>query len=132
MDKNEKRQKIEWTVKDFLRGGDREVTLRFDPNDVITLWCHCEYDSALCAKEGNRVMLLRKVEVKNKDGSWSLYPSVTWLDGVENEEQLMTRAIIKKTGEKGATIMGSTDGVLDGELMVGAKAAGIYTESIDG
>jgi len=44
----------------------------------------------------------------------------------------MTRAIIKKTGEKGATIMGSTDGVLDGELMVGAKAAGIYTESIDG
>lgn len=123
---------ITWTVKDFLRGSSREVTLRFDPEDVVTLPCHCEYDPALCAKEGNQVMLLKKVEVQNEDGSWAPCPSVTWLDGIENEEQLMTRAIIRKSGEKGASIMGSFDGVPDGELMVAAKEAGVYTETIDG
>ena len=123
--------KTEWKVKDLLRGGRQEVMLRFDPEDVVKLPCHCDYDPALRGREKNQVLLLRKVEVQNGDGSWGIYPSVTWLDGVENGEQLQTRAIIKKTGE-GFTIMDSTDGVPDGELMCAAEEVGIYTETIDG
>jgi len=120
----------EWRIKNFLRGDSKEVLLRFDSEDVVRLPCHCDYDPALRGKNKNQVLLIRKIEVKNKDGSWDSYPSVTWLDGVENEEQLMTRAIIKKTGETGASIMGSTDGVPDGELMCAASEAGIKTETI--
>lgn len=120
------------TVRDFLRGGREEVTIRFNPEDLVKLPCHCEYDPALCKKDGNEVMLVRKIEVQNEDGSWSPYPSVTWLDGVGYEEQLVTMALIKKTNEEGHDIMGSTDGVPDAKLMIAADEAGIYTETIDG
>jgi len=120
-------------TKDFLRGkSGKEITLRYDPNNVIELPCHCEYDPALSKPKGNRVIILKKVEVKNEDGSWSPYPSVTWLDGVENEEQLMTKALVKKTGEEAISVMGSSDGVPDGTLMSAADEAGVYTETIDG
>jgi hypothetical protein len=118
-------------VRDLMRGGKGEVTLRFDGDDLAKLPCHCEYDQQLCGADGNSVMLVRKVEVKNPDGSWSPYPSVSWLDGVDGEEQLQTMALLKITGEeKGFRIMGSTNGVPDGELMCAALDAGIYTETI--
>jgi len=117
-------------VKDLLRGGSEEITIRFDGDDLVKLPCHCQYDPALCGEDGNEVLLVRKVEIKNPDGSWSSYPSATWLDGVEHEEQLMSKVLIKKTNEEGFDIMSSTDGVPDGKLLVAAKEAGIYTETI--
>ncbi len=120
----------ELTVRDFMRGGREEVTIRFDDDDLVTLPCHCEYDPALCGKDGNKVTVVRKIEVKNKDGSWSPYPSVSWLDEAEGEEQLVTRAFVKKTSEKGFDIMSSSDGVPDGELMCAASGAGIHTQTL--
>jgi len=119
-------------VRDILRGGSEEITIRFDDDDVVKLPCHCEYDPALCRKDGNEVMLVRKVEIKNPDGSWSPYPSATWLDGVEGEEQLVSKVLIKKTEEEGFDIMFSAQGVPDGKLLLAAKEAGVYTETIDG
>jgi len=118
---------VEWRVRDLLRGGLTPVTLRFDPNDTVLLSCHYNYDPELT----KQVHLLRNIEIKNEDGTWSLYPSVAWIDGVQGDE-LVTRAIVKKTGEEGPTIMSSTDGVPDGELMIVAKEAGIHTETING
>ena len=119
-------------VRDLLRGGREEVTIRFDSDNLVKLPCHCQYDSALAGKDGNEVMVVRKIEVQNKDGSWSLYPSVTWLDGAEYEEQLLTKVLVKKTEEEGFDIMSSSQGVPDGKLMCEAQGAGIYTENIDG
>ncbi|MBZ9577869.1 hypothetical protein KJA13_02425 [Patescibacteria group bacterium] len=119
-----------------MRGRAGKITIRFDPQDLVELQCHCDYDPKLCGKEDedNKVMLVRKIEVQNPDGSWSPYPSVTWLDGVEGEddEQLVTRAFIKKTDEEGFDIMSSWQGVPDGTLMCAAKGAGIHTETIYG
>ncbi len=122
----------ERTVRDILRGSNKEVTIRFDGEDLVRLPCHCRYDPDLCGENGNEVMLVRKIEVKNKDGFWSLYPSIAWLDGVGSEEQLVTRALVKKTNEEGFSTMGSSEGVPDGELMCAAEEAGVYTETIDG
>ncbi len=119
-------------VRDILRGGSEEITIRFDDDDLVKLPCFCEYDPALCKKDGNEVMLVRKVEIKNPDGSWGLYPSATWLDGVQGEEQLVSRVLIKKTNEEGFDIMSSSQGVPDGKLLVAAGEAGVYTETIDG
>jgi len=119
-------------TKDYLRGTYKEITLRFDEENLIELSCHCNYDPALPKKDGNRVMLLRKVEIQNEDGSWNLYPSVTWLDGVENEKQLETKALVKRTDEEGIDVMRSRNEVPDGKLMVAAEEAGVYTETIDG
>lgn len=119
-------------VRDILRGGSEEITIRFDGDDLVKLPCNCKYDPALCGKNGNEVMLVRKVEIKNPDGSWSPYPSATWLDGVEGEEQLVSKVLIKKTKEEGFDIMSSAQGVPDGELLLAAKEAGVYTETIDG
>lgn len=117
-------------IRDILRGGGKEITIRFDGDDLVRLPCHCDYDPALCGKDGNEVILVRKVEIKNPDGSWSPYPSATWLDGVEGEEQLVSRVLIKKTNEEGFDIMSSSQGVPDGELLVAAREAGVYTETI--
>lgn len=122
----------ERTAGDILRGGRGEITIRFDGDDLVKLPCHCKYDPVLCGKDGNEVMVVRKVEIKNEDGSWSPYPSATWLDGVQGEEQLVSRVLIKKTNEEGFDIMSSSQGVPDGKLLVAAKEAGIYTETIDG
>lgn len=62
------------------------------------------------------------------DDSWSLYPSATWLDGVEDDEQLITRAFIKKTGFDGFYIVSSLQGVPDGKLIAAAEKVGIYTK----
>jgi len=113
--------------RDFLRGKDGEITIRFDEDDLVKLPCHCNYDPALCSENGNSVMLVKKVEVKNKDGSWSPYPSVSWLD--DDAEFWFTVAIIKKTNEKGFDIMGSSEGVPDSDLYFAAEKAGIYIES---
>ena len=122
----------ERNVRDILRGRRGEITIRFDDGDLVKLPCHCEYDPALCGKDGNEVLLVRNVEIKNPDGSGSPYPSATWLDGVEYEEQLESRVFIKKTNEEGFDIMASSQGVPDGELLEAAEEAGIYTETIDG
>ena len=118
----------EVTVQDHMRGSREEVTIRFDKEDVVELSCQCEYDPAL----KGTVRLVRNIEVRNPDGSWSPYPSYTWLDGVQGEEQLVSRAVVMKTGEDVPTIMVSTQGVPDGKLGVAAKEAGVYTETIDG
>jgi hypothetical protein len=120
------------TVRDLMRGSKEEVTIRFETEDLVRLPCHCQYDPALSKKDGNEVMVVKKVEVQNPDGSWSPYPSVTWLDGVESEEQLVTKVLVKKTNEEGFHIMVSSQGVPDGKLMCAAVEAGLYTETIDG
>ena len=57
-------------TKDFLRGYPRrDITIRFDPDNVELLPCHCKYDPNLSTKEGKKVMLLKEVEIQNKDGS---------------------------------------------------------------
>jgi len=119
-------------VNDILRGGGKKITIRFDGDDLVKLPCNCKYDPALCEKDGNKVLLVKKIEIKNPDGSWSPYPSATWLDGVEDEEQLVSRVLIKKTNEEGFDVMSSAQGVPDGELLLAAEKAGIYTETIDG
>lgn len=121
----------EVVIEDLLRGSIREITVRYDSEDVVTLPCHCEYDPTLSTKEGNKVMLLRKIEVKDEEGVWGPYPSVTWLDGIENEEQLVTKAIIKMTEDGEIYTMMSSQGVPDGKLMVAAEKAGIYIETLN-
>ncbi len=115
----------EFKVKDTLRGRNKEVVIRFDGNDLVKLPCHCKYDSAL----QNEVLLVRKVELKESNGEWVLYPSATWLDGVEYDGQLVSRAIVKKTNEEGFDIMSSPEGVPDGKLLIAAEEIGVYTES---
>ena len=105
------------------------VTIRFDGDDLIKLPCHCQYDPALCGESGKEVMLVRKVEIKNQDDSWSPYPSAAWLDGF-SPEGIISMAFIKKTNQEGFDIMSSSDGVPDAELLVAAKEAGVYTETI--
>lgn len=122
----------EYQVTDILRGGQGQITIRFDGDDLVELPCHCKYDPALCGEKGNKVLLVRKIEIKNPDGSWSPYPSATWLDEVECEEQLVSRCLIKKTNEEGFDVMSSGQGVPDGTLLEEAKKAGVYTETIDG
>jgi hypothetical protein len=78
------------------------------------------------------VKVVRKIEIKNEDGTWSPYPSATWLDGVSGEDQLVSVVIVKKTNEEGFDIMSSSQGVPDGKLLVAAKEAGVYTETLDG
>jgi len=119
-------------IADFLRGTGEDITVRFDHNNVIRLSCHCDYDPALKGDRSNQVDLLRKVELQKPDGSWETYPSATWLDGVGGHEQLVTKALVRISGEKAISVMQSTQGVPDGTLMVAAEKAGVYTETIDG
>ena len=119
-------------VKNVLRGSREEVIIRFDENNLIGLPCHCRYDPALCTKKGNRVMVVRRVEIKNPDNSWSPYPSMTWLDGIECGGQLVTRVLIKKAKEKRFEVMSSLQGVPDGKLFRAVKEVGIYTETLNG
>jgi len=117
---------------DHMRGIKGSITIRFDGDDLVRLSCYCEYDPALCSEKGNEVMLVRKIEIRQPDGSWELYPSATWLNGVQSEDQLQSKAFLKKTDGEGFDVMASTDGVPDGELLVAAEKAGVYTETIDG
>lgn len=121
-----------WKVKNFLRGRSEEIIIRFNIDDFVKLPCHCNYDPALCSEDISEVMLLSKIEIRDSDGSWSPYPSATWIDGVEDDEQLVSRALIKKTGKNGFYVMTSSQGVPDGKLLLAAKEAGIYTETIYG
>lgn len=117
-------------MRDILRGTDRMIVIRFEDADLAELPCAVRYDPALCAKEGNRVLVVKKIEVLNDGDVWSPYPTVAWLDGVEYEGQLVTRVLVKKTGEEGFDLMASPDGVPDGILMESAKTAGISTQFI--
>ncbi len=118
----------ELKIKNLMRGrGEEEIIIRFDPDDLINLSCHCEYDPALCKKNNNEVSLIKKIEIKKDDGSWDPYPSVTWLDGVETDSQLATRAFVC-VAEGRFDIICSADGDPDGELIFAAKKAGVYTE----
>lgn len=122
----------EHTIKDFMRGGMKEITIRFNPDDIVKLECYCDYDPALKREKNNTVMVVRNVEVRDEGGAWVPYPSVTWLDGVENEEQLLTRVFVKRIMEEGVDIMGSSQGIPDGKLMCAAKKTGIHIETIGG
>ena len=84
-----------------MRGRRGQITIRFDEDDLVKLPCNCRYDPALCNSDGNEVLLVRRVEIRNPDGSWSPYPSATWLDGVEGEDQLQSKALLKKANEVG-------------------------------
>ncbi len=98
------------------------------------------YDSSLSGKKGgnngNKVKVLRKVEIQGKDGSWKCYPSVVQL---KYKGQLITRALAiitnrKRKGKKreGINIIYSPKGAPDKKLMSAAKKAGIHTETIYG
>jgi len=118
---------------DYMRGGRNPLTIRFDGDILVKLPCHCAYDPKLCGKKGNHVMLVRSAEVKNTDGTWRPYPTATWLDDVEYADQLVSKALVKRTGgDGGFDFMVSTNGVPDGKLLVAAREAGVYTETIDG
>ncbi|HOB89750.1 MAG TPA: hypothetical protein PKG74_00250 [Candidatus Colwellbacteria bacterium] len=78
------------------------------------------------------MIIASKIEIKNSDGSWSPYPSVTWLDGVESDDQLQTRAVILSPSGKGFDVVEGLQGVPDGTLMSAAEKAGVHTEFIDG
>ena len=122
---------LEFKTKDLMRGRDKEIVIRFDPRALAELSCEGNYDPVMSGpvgKEGKRAFVIRKIEIKKRDGAWSPYPSVVWLDGVEYEDQLQTKAIVK-TGD-GIHVMASADGVPDGKLMASAAAAGIHTETI--
>ncbi len=123
-------------TKDFLRGySKRDITIRFDPDNLELLPCHCKYDPDLSTKERNKeinkVMLLKEVEIQNKDGSWSPYPSITWLMEVEDEDQFLTKALVRLTGEKEITVVSSSNWGPDSVLMDAAREVGIYTETIE-
>lgn len=119
-------------IEDLLRSSTKEITVRYDSEDIVTLPCHCKYDPALSTDEGNEVMLLRKIEVKNEKGVWVPYPSVTWINGeAGNEELLVTKAIIKMTEDGGICTMMSSQGVPDAKLMLAAEKAGICTETLN-
>ena len=121
----------ELTVRDLMRGGKTEITVRFDSDDLVSLICDCHYDGHDLREFDGMVNLVKKVEIRNPDGSWSLYPSATWLDGVESEDQLISRALVRRADGE-FHIMSSTQGVPDGKLLVAAEEAGVYTETIDG
>ncbi|MCL5407232.1 MAG: hypothetical protein M1429_01930 [Patescibacteria group bacterium] len=114
-----------------IRSGNQDpeskITVRYDTDDTVLLPCFCNYDPTL----HKQVHILRRVEKLEPDGTWTIYPSVIWLDGVFDEDQLQTLALVKKNGESGIFIMSSTDGVPDGELMSAAEKAGIHTETIN-
>ena len=114
---------------DIMRGASQDpITVRLDYKDVIELECHHRYNNA----GPGRVIIASKIEIKNPDGSWSPYPSVTWLDGVEWEDQLQTKAVILAPCGEGFDVVVGMQGVPDGVLMSAAKKAGVHTEFIDG
>ena len=111
-------------VKDFLRHGEDEVTIRYDPKDVVNLKSNCRYYGE-GGPEG--AVLLRKVEVKAGDG-WKPYPSVSWIDG-EGDLELYTCTIIQDP-DGSFSIKASPLGVPDGLLIEEAKRVGIETHGI--
>ncbi len=114
-------------IRDYLRGrADEEITVRFNPANVATLSCGCDYEGSAGDKT---VVILKKMEFLELNGSWAPYPAVTWLDGAEGDEQLITRAFVRKDDGE-FYIMTSPDGVPDGRLMTSAQKEGIYTETL--
>ncbi len=118
-------------IKDWLRYEEREIIIKFDPDNVIELPCHCRYDPALITKNGKRVRLLKKADVRKNDGSWQPYPTISQLWGGGIEGQCYTRALIKITGEEDITVSDSENWCPDTVLLTAAEAEGIYTEIIE-
>lgn len=117
-------QEIE--IEDRMRGSLRKITIRIH-DAVKELPCDAKYDGALSGLKGNRVRVPEKIEVL-ENGEWKPYPSASWLDGVESDDQLITRVIAKITGEEGYDIMDSPEGLPDGTLMMNAKKENIFTQ----
>ena len=105
MKRTKKPRLTTWALPDYLRGNPyQEVTIRFDPDDTVELPCVCDYDPTRTKK----VMLLREAEVRQKDGTWEKYPTVTWIDGAEDEEQLVSRALVRLSTDGAFRVMSST------------------------
>jgi len=128
----EKIDLVEVTIDNYLRGASDKVTIRFDRDALVKLVGSCIYYRRSEGEETYDVIIPKAIESMNPDGTWRPYPSVTWLDGVECECQLVTRAIVKLLDGEGYVIATSPEGVPDGTLMLAAKKAGVYTETIDG
>lgn len=113
-------------ILDYLRNSGKKIIIRFNSEDVVELLCHCRYDSAL----EKRVRILKKVEVRNDDGFWEPYPSVSqyWAGG--DVGQCYTTALVKLVGEKEITVCSSKNWCPDTQLLESAKEAGIHTETI--
>jgi hypothetical protein len=121
--------KITREMEDYLRNSRKKIIVRFDPDDVVLLPCHCRYDPKLCNREEKKVYLLRKIEIL-KDGSWEIYPSISWSWGGGEEGQSYTTVLVKITGEEGIDVFGSTNWCPDSTLFNAAKAAGIHVETL--
>jgi hypothetical protein len=100
------------------------IKLRYDFRSAIKMPCQGDYDPAL----NGEVFLLRKVQVQKPDGSRMYYPSMVLLDGIENDEQLVTRAFIRKVGERSMSVVESPNGAPDKALLDAAHREGVYTK----
>lgn len=118
---------MEHKIKDVLRKGSGEITVRFDPNDTITLPSQLNYSNDEMRRPEYTAKLLRKVEVLER-GTWKPYPSVSWIDGEGNAE-LYTVALVRLCDDS-VGIMESPGGMPDGKLMLEAEKAGIHTIKI--
>ncbi|MBU1045756.1 hypothetical protein KJ616_01380 [Patescibacteria group bacterium] len=124
-----------FSMPDEMRGrSDKIITLRFDRSDTVDLPCACNYPmgvSVVCDNIG-RLRVLRTAEVSVGDGGlWRPYPTITWLDGVEEPGQLVTR-VAALNREGGISIVNTPNGVFDERLVKEAERRRIYVEYIDG
>lgn len=90
--------------------------------------CSVTYNPAIKGKKEKKVLLPKKIETL-KGNNWEPYPAVTWIDGVEYEDQLVTRVlfVMPETGD--LIFAESPEGVPDAKLMMEAEKAGILTET---
>lgn len=111
---------------DWMRGSEKEIIVRTDRYNTVKLKCNCNYDQRI-EKE---IEILKKVEILSEDdGTWEKYPSLTLLDGVEDKEQFLTRALAK-IGNRILTI-NSPDKTPDTTLIQEVTNNNIYLEFIN-
>jgi hypothetical protein len=114
-------------IQDYLRHTGKEVIIRFDPEDTIELPCDCLYDETL----GKRVRILKKVEMRDNDGFWKPYPSISWYLGGGDIGQSYTIVLVRLVGEEAITPCSSKNWCPDSLLFKAAEEAGIHTETIE-
>ena len=112
-------------TEDIMRGSNKKVCLRFNPEDLELLSCDSNYDPKL----DKQVRLLRKAEVK-KGELWEPYPTVVFHS---HEERLQTMVMVGLSDDRPGviSIMGSANGVPDGKLELAAEAVGIFISTVD-
>lgn len=116
----------EFEGRDWRFARNKEnIVLRFDPEDTVRLPCGCIYDEALRTPEGNEVMLVRKIEMRRRDGEWVPYPSIFLID---SDDLFQTTAIVRITGKEYCCPATSPDLSPDFTLLGAAKEAGLCTE----